>query len=167
MIDDLPKFERLLLNPQLDEEKEIFYPKWKCFCCEDSGFVQNRLIRMIIPEYDYNQDKNVACQNPSCKKFNEMWGHINIENFDTRFLPTICQKLDLFSREDWHNSVQHQIDVRSLAKKMAISGTVDRTENNNREVQKRKKEIESISHEQWMAIRKEYLLGKQEDSDAA
>ncbi|MDK2411895.1 hypothetical protein QHH11_24575 [Aphanizomenon sp. PH219] len=152
MINDLPQFDRLPLNPQLEEEKEIFYPHWNCFCCQDSGFIQHHLVRKIIPDYNYNRDKNVACQNPSCKSFHEKWGNIHLENFDTRFLPAICQKLDLFSRENWRNTVKIQIDTRSLSQKMSIR-KVNRTENENKEVQERKREIEAIPHEQCMSIR--------------
>ena len=62
MINDLPQFDRLPLIPQLEEaEKEIFHPHWNCFCCQDSGFIQPHLVKKIIPDYNYNQDKNVAC----------------------------------------------------------------------------------------------------------
>ena len=167
MINDLPQFDRLPLIPQLEEaEKEIFHPHWNCFCCQDSGFIQPHLVKKIIPDYNYNQDKNVACQNPSCKSFHEKWGNINLENFDTRFLPAICQKLDLLNRETWRNTVQVQIDTRCLSQKMSIR-KVDRTESENKEVQERKREIEAISHEQWMSIREKYLGGQSEDSNVA
>ncbi|MEA5553304.1 hypothetical protein VB713_20405 [Anabaena cylindrica UHCC 0172] len=158
MIEDFPKFEKLPSHPhKQNEDKEIFYPQWNCFCCQDSGFVQLRLVQIIIPDYNYQQDKNVACQNPSCKKFHEKWGNIHLENFDTRFLPAICQKLDLWSRKDWRNTVKRQIDFHGLAKKMAMPGTTDRTENDNREVQHRKQEIQAISHNQWMRQTEAYL----------
>ncbi len=154
MIGDLPKFERLPLNPQSEEEKEIFYPKWNCFCCQDKGFVQAHLAKLIIIDYDYNQDRNIACQNPSCGKFKEIWDQIDIANFDTRFLPAICQKLDFFSREDWRKTVQRQVDIRSLAKTMAMPGVPDRTDNENREIQERKKEVENFD---WEAASTAYL----------
>lgn len=43
----------------------------------------------------------------------------------------------------------------------------DRTENENKEVQERKREIEAIPHEQWMSTREKYLGGQSEDSNVA
>lgn len=158
MIDDLPQFEPLpVIPPQPEEEKELFYPKWHCFCCQDSGLVRSMLVRLIMPNYDDNRDKWVACQNLTCNKFIERWSGVPLENFDTRFLPAICQKLDLKSREDWRNTVQRQVDIRALSKKMTMPGTKERTENDNREVQQRKAEIEAINHEQLMAMKDEYF----------
>jgi len=158
MIDDLPQFEPLpIIEPQPEEERELFYPKWHCFCCQDSGLVRTAWVRKVMPNYDDNRDKWVACQNLGCNKFNERWSGVPLENFDTRFLPAICQKLDLKSREDWRNTLTHQVDIRALSKSLAMHGLCDRTNNDNREVLSRKAEVEAISHEQWMAMSKRYL----------
>lgn len=158
MIDDLPQFEPLpVIEPLLEEEKELFYPKWRCFCCQDSGLVRPLLVKLVMPNYDDNRDKWVACQNLSCNQFNERWSGVPLHNFDTRFLPAICQKLDLKSREDWRKTVQRQVDIRALSLKLAMPGSQERTEQDNQEVQQRKAEVEAISHEQWMAMKKAYL----------
>jgi hypothetical protein len=160
MIDDLPQFEPLpVIEPLPEEEREVFYPRWHCFCCQDSGLVRSMLVKLIMPNYDDNRDKWVACQNLSCNQFNERWSGVPLDNFDTRFLPAICQKLDLKSREDWRNTVQRQVDIRALSKKLAMPGSQERTDNDNREVQQRKREIESISPQQWKSMRKAYLGG--------
>ncbi|MBD2199980.1 MULTISPECIES: hypothetical protein [Calothrix] len=158
MIDDLPQLEPLpVIEPQPEEEREVFYPRWHCFCCQDSGLVRSMLVKLVMPNYDDNRDKWVACQNLSYNKFNQRWSGVPLHNFDTRFLPTICQKLDLKNREDWRKTVQHQVDIRALSLKLAMSGTKERTENDQREVQQRKTEVEAISHEHWMAMNDAYL----------
>ncbi|OUL23990.1 hypothetical protein BV378_20390 [Nostoc sp. RF31YmG] len=158
MIDDLPQFEPLpVIEPLPEEEKELFYPKWRCFCCQDSGLVRPLLVKLIMPNYDDNRDKWVACQNLTCNQFNERWSGVPLQNFDTRFLPAICQKLDLKSREDWRKTVQRQVDIRALSLKLAMPGSQERTEQDNQEVQQRKQEIESISPQQWKSMRKAYL----------
>ena len=48
-LSDLPQFERMPLQaPQSQDEKEIFYPKWTCFCCQDYGVINRNLAQKII-----------------------------------------------------------------------------------------------------------------------
>jgi hypothetical protein len=148
MIDDLPQFEPIPLRPeQENQEEEIFYPQWRCFCCQDSGLVAQDLVRLIMPQYNPDRDKWVLCQAGHCDA-SKRWENVPIENFDTRFIPSICQKLDLINREQWRDSVKQQINIRQLAKKRKMPGSGDRTENDNREVQQRKQEIEGIDYEE-------------------
>ncbi|MBO3458497.1 hypothetical protein G7B40_024940 [Aetokthonos hydrillicola Thurmond2011] len=156
-IDDLPNFEPLPLRKPKTEEEELFYPKWHCFCCSDSGIVRSHLVHLVMPNYNPDHDKWVACQNWDCTKFNDRWGNIDISNFDTRFLPGICQKLDLKHRQDWQQTITIQIEIKKLASSLKMPGSSDRTENSEQEVQQRKAEIEAISPEQWESMRKDYL----------
>lgn len=158
MMDDLPNFEPLpVIPPEVEEEKEIFYPKWHCFCCQDSGIVAVNLVRLIMPNYDHNRDKWVACQNLGCDKFDERWSGVSADNFDNRFLPEICQKLDLKNRENWRNTVKHQVDIQKLSKKLKMPGSGERTEEDNCKIIQRKREIEAITHQQWMQMRVAYM----------
>jgi hypothetical protein len=152
------EFEQLIPIPVRPEEqlenKDIFYPKWQCFCCQDSGKVNDNLVRVIMPNYNPSRDLWVACQNPGCHSFREKWKGIAVDNFDTRFSTVVCQKLDLKSRENWHKTVQRLVDIRTLAKAMKMPGSGERTENENREVQQRKQEVENYN---WAAASKAYL----------
>ena len=118
------EFEQLIPIPVRPEEqlenKDIFYPKWQCFCCQDSGKVNDNLVRVVIPTYNPSRDLWVACQNPGCHSFREKWKGIAVDNFDTRFSTVVCQKLDLKSRENWHKTVQRLVDIRTLAKAMKM-----------------------------------------------
>ncbi|BAZ33657.1 hypothetical protein NIES4074_61710 (plasmid) [Cylindrospermum sp. NIES-4074] len=163
--DDLPQLEPLPLIPEQEEDKELFYPSWQCFCCQDSGIVQQHLARLIMPKYSWNNDKWPACQN--CDAFNQRWGDAGLQNFDTRFNLKICQKLDLISRDDWQQTVQRQIDIRAIAsasetiaKKMTMPGSSDRTANDEREVQQRKQEAEAYD---WAAATTAYLGGGEDE----
>ncbi len=53
---ELPKFERSPILPNEVEDKEIWQPRWHCFCCQDTGQIQAHLVRLIIPDYDPNRD---------------------------------------------------------------------------------------------------------------
>ncbi len=57
----LPRLERLLLRPIEEvEPKQVWRPTWHCFCCEDTGYVRDSLIRLVIPDYDSDKDRSVA-----------------------------------------------------------------------------------------------------------
>ncbi|GBE95731.1 hypothetical protein [Nostoc cycadae] len=159
-IDDLPQFEPLpLREPKSEEEEQLFYPEWHCFCCGDSGIVQAHLVRLVMPNYDSDHDKWVACQNWDCTKFSDRWGAVDLSNFDTRFKPDICAKLDKISRQDWRTTISIQVELRKLASSKKMSGAKDRTINDDREVWQRKEEIENLSPQQWAGMRKAYLGG--------
>ncbi len=163
MIDDLPQFEPIPVRPEQElQEAEIFYPQWRCFCCQDSGLVSLCLVLLVMPKYNPDRDKWVLCQEINCKA-SERWENVPIENFDTRFVPSICKKLDLINRENWRNTVKEQVNIRQLAQKLKMPGSVDRTEEDNYRIQQRKQEIEQISHEEWIKISNVDLNEKQQE----
>lgn len=72
------KFEQLEswpIRPEEQQEKEIWKPTWKCFCCQDTGKVQPDLVRQVIPTYDDNRDRVPICQN--CNLGQQNWAHLN------------------------------------------------------------------------------------------
>ncbi|MBD2472386.1 hypothetical protein [Nostoc sp. FACHB-145] len=144
-------------------EKEIWQPSWQCFCCHDSGIVQPHLAAIAIDGYDYNQDKLPRCQNPGCRA-GSYWDSESItDSVDYRLNPAICQELDSIEREGWRQTTKRKfIDLKALSGQLAMPGTKERTQNDDREVQQRKAEIESISSERWESMRKAYLGGDSE-----
>ena len=91
-----PKLERLLKRPELEEQpKEVWRPTWHCFCCEDTGYVRDVLIKLVIPDYNSDKDRNVACQN--CDRVS-IYTPAIIESLDWRFTPDICARLDRIYR---------------------------------------------------------------------
>lgn len=138
--------------------KEIWQPSWQCFCCHDSGIVQPHLAAIAIDGYDYDQDKLPRCQNPGCRAGSHWDGESVIDSVDYRLNPAICQELDSIEREGWRQTTERKfINLKALSSQLAMPGSQERTEQDNREVQQRKQEIESISPQQWKSMRKAYL----------
>jgi len=165
MTDNLSQFERLPINEQTEnEDKEIWQPKWNCFCCQDTGQIQAHLVRLIISDYDPNRDRIPVCQ--GCNKFDRH----NLRDYgvlDTRFDLFLCKKLDRIARDDWKQVTEKQFEmVKQRVNQIAQSHNLavsNRTQNDEREVQQRKAEIEAIAPEQWEAMNKEYLVGKKDE----
>ena len=108
-----PKLERLLLRPELEEQpKEIWRPTWHCFCCEDTGYVRDVLIKLVIPDYNSDKDRKVACRN--CQRVS-IYAQAIIDSLDWRFTPSICARLDLIYRDDWMQTVEKQSQLRRQA----------------------------------------------------
>jgi hypothetical protein len=161
---DLPTFEREPILPNVEEDKEIWQPRWHCFCCQDTGQIQAHLVSLIIPDYDHNRDRIPVCQ--GCNKFDRH----NLRDYgvlDTRFDLFLCKKLDAISRADWKQVTEKQFEmfkqrVNQIAKTHSLASS-NRTLNDDREVAQRKAEIEAISPEEWEAMNKDYLVGSNKD----
>ncbi|MEA5507974.1 hypothetical protein VB735_33805 [Halotia wernerae UHCC 0503] len=146
---DLPKFERSPILPQKEEEdKEIWQPSWRCFCCQDTGQIQRHLIELIIPDFDPNRDRIPVCQ--ACNKFDNY--HLKEYGvLDLRFDLYLCKKLDAISRADWKQITRQQFEVAKKRVGLVTDEVAQahslrkskRTQNDNREVQQHKAEIEA------------------------
>lgn len=168
-MNELPKFDRLPINPknELVEDKEIWQPSWRCYCCRDTGRIYPTLVRLIIPDYDYDKDKVPICQNCNA---GSTWMHLQAM-IDTRIDLKICHYLDKFERENWKHSTQQQFEIAKkrvglvtdeIAQAHSLT-SANRTAEDDREVQQRKAEIEAITPEQWEAMNKAYLVGSNKD----
>lgn len=166
---DLPIFERLPINEKTEnDDKEIWQPKWNCFCCQDTGLIYRHLIELIIPNFDPNRDRIPVCQ--GCNKFDNY--HLKEYGvLDLRFDLYICKKLDAIARDGWKRTTlsqfekyKNQLDIATgaIAQSHSLAVT-NRTSNDEREVQQRKAEIEAITPEQWEAMNKTYLVGSNKD----
>ena len=110
MNNNFPKLERLLLRPELEEQpKQVWRPTWHCFCCEDTGYVKDVLIKLVIPDYDSDKDRNVACRN--CERVSIYSLEIS-DSLDWRFSSSLCARLDLIHRDNWAKTVQKQSELR-------------------------------------------------------
>lgn len=104
----LPQLPREPIRPDrelLPNDKEIWQPEWRCFCCHDSGTVTQNLSQLIIPDYDHRRDKLAACQHPRCEAGRSFRGD---SNYDQRFSAEICTSLDAHSRSAWRKTVKAQ-----------------------------------------------------------
>ncbi|MDJ0571964.1 MAG: hypothetical protein QNJ53_23365 [Pleurocapsa sp. MO_192.B19] len=112
----LPRLERLLLRPELEEQpKEVWRPTWRCFCCQDTGYVTDSLIRLVIPDYDSDFDRSVACQN--CERV-YVYAELVRDSLDWRFTPDTCEKLDRVYRDDWARTLKRKHELRKQAKEL-------------------------------------------------
>ena len=169
---NLPQLPRQVIRPETEqEEKEIWHPEWKCFCCQDSGILQSHLVQLVIPDYNHRHDRLPICQSSGCKK-GSRWLHLGSGNLDMRFTSAICQQLDMHERTAWRLTVERKaIDIRSLANKMTMpdvkyrDGRKERNSNDEREIQQRKAEIEEIPPKDWLKMAHEYKHGKKDDDD--
>ncbi len=91
-------------------EKEIWQPQWDCFCCQDTGIVRSQLVRLVIPDYDWDLDALPICQNPACQKHKTL-GESVLSMVDYRLSAGICEQLDKFSRDDWKSTVQIKHEI--------------------------------------------------------
>ncbi|MDJ0713892.1 MAG: hypothetical protein QNJ54_06700 [Prochloraceae cyanobacterium] len=115
---NLPRLPRLVMNiAKQSEEKEIWQPKWNCFCCHDYGYVQPNLVRLIIPNYDSDKDKMPLCQRCDA---GERWSSPEIESsLDMRFDSEICTRLDEIERQNWKETTQQK--QRQLMQKAFVA----------------------------------------------
>jgi hypothetical protein len=150
MTENFPQFEPLSVRPEEEtEDKEIWQPSWNCFCCQDTGKVQAHLVRLVMPNYDYNRDRLPMCQLCSCG--DKLYHLTEFGVIDTRFETMLCRKLDQIAREEWRNATTEQFAITKqriglVTDEVAQAHSLrkkNRTQNDNREVQQHKAEIEA------------------------
>ena len=109
----LPRLERLLLRPESEVEPlQVWRPTWRCFCCQDTGYVTDSLIRLVIPDYNADKDRSVACQN--CERV-YVYAQLVLDSLDWRFTPDTCEKLDRIYRDDWARTLKRKHELRKQA----------------------------------------------------
>ena len=139
----LPEFDINPIRPDKEPhiDETVFFPDWQCFCCHDSGFVDPRLTKLVIREYDYWRDKRAVCQR--CEEGIHYEDYY--DNYDQRFSKQVCNELDTIERREWADEAkaqQRRINLNQLNKSMTMPGAIGRTANDEREIQLRKQEIE-------------------------
>lgn len=144
MIEDFPQLEPMIVRPEELEDKEIWQPSWKCFCCQDTGKVQPHLVRLVMPSYDYERDRIPICQ--LCSAGDKLYHLTEFGVIDTRFETLLCKKLDYLAREEWQTATREQFAIAK--KRIQLSTSVvaqnhsltrkNRTFNDEREISIRK-----------------------------
>ena len=173
----MKKFNRTPMRPdnEPDVETEIWQPDWRCFCCHDSGIIAPHLAAMIIDGYDPDKDKLPRCAAPGCGSGSQYDSEALRHSVDYQVDGATCQELGTIEREDWKRTIERKFaNIQALADQMKMPGSRDasfaglplraRTPNDEHEVQIRKQEVESISHEQWLAMSHQSLGGEIENS---
>lgn len=164
MMEDFPQLEPMIVRPEEEiEDKEIWQPSWKCFCCQDTGKVQPHLVRLIMPSYNYERDRLPICQ--LCGEGDKLYHLESLGVIDTRLETLLCKKLDHLARKQWQETTREQVAIAKKKMQLATEEAAkslslrhgNRSTNDNREIQQRKTEIESISPYKWGQMRAEYL----------
>lgn len=117
------------------DDKEIWQPRWNCFCCHDTGIIRRHLTDQVIDNYTWDNHKLPLCQKPGCKKSgNYLNSKILSENIDSRFTATTCKKLDEDERENWKDTVVKKQEnlLKKLAKEKSMNPD-DKTQIENNE----------------------------------
>jgi hypothetical protein len=105
MNDEIPHFNR---NPVVSQDSEIWRPSWHCYCCRDTGLVQDYLVKRVIPNYNAFEDKPVVCQR--CGAYHR-GNPVRDLNHDWRFKRDLCDRLDQISRHDWQTTTQQHFQL--------------------------------------------------------
>jgi len=165
---NIEKLPRNSMRPEKepDAEVEIWQPSWKCFCCHDTGIINQHLAALVIDEYDSNRDKFPRCVNPGCKAGDHWDSETLTDCVDYRINAVTCQKLDAIEREGWRQTVrQKQINIQALAQKMnlrkrdAESGSLrdHRTPAEEIKAWRRHEEVCNADPEKLIAVAQAYL----------
>lgn len=139
---NLPQLPREPIRPEAEAEQEIWQPRWRCFCCHDTGIVRLWLVEQVIPGYDHQRDKSVVCQNPHCQA-GENYRYD--PNYDQRFSAGICMVLDSKNRDSWRRTTEKrferiQASIKDTAKSMSLRKH-NRTSVEEVEAQRRHEEV--------------------------
>jgi len=138
-------------------EKEIWQPKWDCFCCHDTGIIKPHLASLVIDGYDFNRDQFPRCVNPGCKAGSD-WDSTQLTHCcDYRITAATCQKLDAIERENWRETVRlRQINIQTLAHQMSMRQRA-RTPIEEMESQRRHEEVCNADPKKLRAMAQAYL----------
>lgn len=158
---NIPQLPREPIRPELkspEADKEIWQPKWRCFCCRDTGLVGLSLVCLVIPDYDQRRDKPVACQNPRCYAGSD---YRDNSNYDRRFTVGICTELDKRNREDWQRTTEShfkaiQNRVVDASREVSLRKR-DRTPAEELEVQQRHGEVCNADPQELREMAQAYL----------
>lgn len=145
---NLPKLSRSILrneNKPEYEGRQLWQPKWKCFCCHDSGIVNPHLAALIVPGYNPDQDKIPLCQNSGCNAGDHFLNNEEVErSLDMRFTQTICKQLDALHREDWKETTKQQfeqvVNIQEIARSRSLRKR-DRTPEENQLARQKHQEV--------------------------
>lgn len=113
------------------------------------------MAKLVIPDYSSNRDKKAVCYR--CEAGDSNAG---CEEYDQRFTRLICAELDKIERDNWYKTIkakQRILDVKKLARELAMPGTRDRTPIEEIEAQLRHKEACNADPVKLKKMARKYL----------
>ena len=113
---DFEKLKPIPLRPECEPNynKQVWQPNWYCFCCQDTGFVLERLAAYVIEGYTLGQHKIARCRASKCQA--EIGETLEASgSLDNRLTREICDYLDNLEREEWALTLKRKHELRKLA----------------------------------------------------
>lgn len=102
---------------------EDLQPDVKCHCCNDTGKIQPHLIKMAIPAYNPETDKQPICQRMQCGLGVKFITLIELGMMDMRFSHDMCEELHQVGKAEKENLINENtkvIDLQELANRKAM-----------------------------------------------
>ena len=103
---------------------ENLQPDIKCHCCNDTGKIQPHLIKMAIPAYNPETDKQPICQRMQCGLGLKFITLIELGMMDMRFSHDMCEEMHQVGKADKENLIKPEntkvIDLQELANRKAM-----------------------------------------------
>lgn len=107
-----------LSNPS-EADKGIFFPRWDCFCCEDTGTVTPHNMNKMCSGYHLATHPMVACIRKGCYTPPHKEALNLIEEGD-------CEDLHQACRQEWLDTVKYWRENRekALAQQAAVAAGI-------------------------------------------
>lgn len=85
-----------------DKKRDVIRkPYYKCYCCEDTGYVNYHLVLLIIPNYQPKSDKIPVCNRYDCQSSVNIGANISANILDERFSSDLCERLHKHNLSEW------------------------------------------------------------------
>jgi len=130
-------FEKLqaLNSRPSPEDKEIWKPRWNCFCCHDSGFITRS--ELVIADPNPN-DPDPLCNRPGCGAAS---GYRNL-GLDDRIPPEVCQQIHDWEVRSWAETSHHKwLQIKDKIDSLCEGS--NRNDNDSREIEIRKENAQA------------------------
>jgi hypothetical protein len=103
---------------------EDLQPDVKCHCCNDTGKIQPQLIKMAIPSYNPETDKQPICQRMQCGLGIKFITLIELGMMDMRFNHDMCEEMHQVGKAEKDNLTKPEntkvIDLQKLVNKRSM-----------------------------------------------
>jgi hypothetical protein len=103
---------------------EDLQPDVKCHCCNDTGKIQPQLIKMAIPAYNPETDKQPICQRMQCGLGLKFITLIELGMMDMRFSHDMCEEMHQVGKAEKDNLTKPEntkvIDLQKLVNKKTM-----------------------------------------------
>jgi hypothetical protein len=91
--------------------QEIYFPEWRCFCCNDTGFIKPRdFFSGNILERILRRNVAIACTCPAGAEKGDGVARFDDIDFDT------CQRIHVLKKQQWSQTAQEKAEVAQQAK---------------------------------------------------